>query len=195
MEANTDTLPLICAVIDCQGFMIGKNFHVRELGIAWVDGEKSVEFNCNETLSDLPGNVQRGLRYQRNYVHGIEVLTANLTSFKEKDIQVVVRAWYLLVRNSAQPYFACKNNQMGNILTKMGLSYVDLTKSPLKVPTIAEIDSKSTRWFCSCHGLHTHSLRADNIRCAERKSSLYWRWIENEMKEISLSSSMVSTEE
>lgn len=188
METNQTTLPLICAVIDCQGFMIGRDFYVRELAVATQHHQVSIEVNTRINLTEQPNTVQRALRYQTQNIHGLPISSRLGRGVHESKIHTIIRSWLVLLKTNDRTFLACKNHQMGNILSKIGLTYVDLSRGSIKVPPYAELDKSSEPWICSKHThlTTTNELNPHTIRCAERKAGLFWKWIDREVETTKL---------
>lgn len=190
-ETNESTITQICAVVDCQGFMLGRDFYVRELSIEFENGGACLPVRTGLRLSELSSKQQRQIRYESNNIHGLSLEEPESVSsnglINQSDVPTVLHAWLAVTINPAEHYFACKNYQLARIMEKAGISCINLDRGSIKVPSLMELDAKfgHSPWFCAHHhNLPTNKIKRNTLRCASRKTTLLKAWINNHITEM-----------
>lgn len=188
-----ERLKNVCAVIDMQGYLIGGKFFPREIAVCNKEVEISLEIDISlkrENISKFKDLIN--YRFQKYIVHGIPLESTRaklgLKVQKSEKLEMVVTYLYNKVKTIEKGVLACKNNQVSEVLERLGIPHINLRHLPIEgeiCPKMKELDMKIGKglvWFCPLHTcLPTTREGRDKMRCALRKSQYIWVWIQSEL--------------
>ena len=190
MSSNLEKAMNICAVMDIQGFSIGKSFYPREVAIVSEDLKVCFEID-SQIPKDLKIKSFRSFSFQKHQIHGIPVENVIKERSSQiinlKDLQNFLLEIYCRIRTEEKTLIAIKNQQLAKILNEYNIPYFDLEKEKIGYeicPPLHRFDSFNFRndYFCLLHFLlncNSHHLKT---RCSLRKSAYIWSWISNKIQ-------------
>jgi hypothetical protein len=167
----------ICAVVDAQGFYINNKFFVRELSMVSDELTICIEFDPGFNWHELSQEDKNIIMYSTKYIHGLYFRPFNPDKHnylnKSEDIGFVLQKWYQMVATNQKYLFAHKNNQLGKILTELGIQCIDL--SELNFPTYDKIQQKYGDVYLCAYHKRPRSFTKCNLTCAYRKACHLYR--------------------
>lgn len=175
----------ICAVIDAQGFCLtNKQFIPRE--IAFVCDQFAVIYEVIPEISDEVRNkFKTEFEFQEFYIHGLPIhqLTDSTTrkTIKQSQLPQLIMELYASVMKSEKSSIAVKNVYLENYLKNLSIPFYNLEIFSVGFelcPTLELFGSYANTFFCS---LHCNIRNRPFGRCAFKKASAIWAWLNNKL--------------
>jgi hypothetical protein len=167
-----DKVGRVCAVVDAQGFTIGRDFIVRELAIR---GERVDSCLLFKVHSCKKLRVERAvLDYQSHFVHGLSFRGAATSKSLSttNSVTAVLVAWHRMVATTERPLFACLNPAVAELLRKEGIPFLDLHEvTQLPSSTLLRQIYPEKR-VCK-----HHKWTRPAVRCAQAKACQLWQFL------------------
>lgn len=155
----------VCAAIDVQGFQIGKTFHARELSFITENTECCIELQPD--VDTTRSYNYRCVKFQSYQIHGLGLKTVDSLAPPSSNIESVIYSLYQSHHTNSHQYLACKNTQVGDILTKLRIPFVDLRGYDI----VCKRDILCLN--------HTEvSIHPRSLTCAYRKARAIWDYVE-----------------
>ena len=177
----------ICAIIDAQGFFIRKTFYPREISI--VNNEYQI---CFEILPEINVDTKvdnfKQFSIQQHQLHGIPV--QQLLEEKTKrvfccsQLRQIVEEIYFRVRTENKKLLGVKNQQVATLLKEYQIPFFNFETEEVGgevCPTLSTFDKFSTSIFCPLHAVLKRKLNEQYHRCALRKASMIWDWLDRKI--------------
>ena len=180
-DCDEQSLTMVCAAVDVQGFDVKKVFYPRILTVASCNGLCDFEFKPE--LPSLSPKDQRTVNFLQNKYHGYSsfgpVSLHEIGVFKSNDLITVLKAAHNLLSSQEKPYFGVANNHLAKILRNNSIPFVDLTKGQTSAPSHKKLDIKyKTNWTCT---KHLPSIYSSSFVCSKRKVSNLWQWLQEKI--------------
>lgn len=177
----------ICAVIDAQGFFIGKTFFPRE--ISFVNNEYQL---CFEVFTYIPEEFRaknsKLFYFQEKKLHGIPIRQVLPKKSKKvieaSELEALILSMHLLLSTSEKTLFGVKNQQLAKILEECEIPIFNLEKEEVggeKCPALPYFDRFKIYYYCRIHQDTSPSLD-ESHRCALFKSTAIWDWLNTKHK-------------
>ena len=177
-DSNESSLPLICAIIDLQGFFVEKKFFPRIITVN--DGNCVKDYEFDPLLPSLSAKDEKTVNFLQYKFHGYSKSgpapdTPGNFSFLPRQLVPVLKTIYTSVASQDKPYFGVANNHLASILKEELIPFVDLTVGSGSAPSHKQLDLKyKCDWICS---KHIKSSTAKFI-CSKRKVTNLWKWLQ-----------------
>ena len=127
MELDLSTITKIFGAIDVQGFMIGRQFQVRELALKTINEDPEV-FMVKPSISyhQLSNECKRMIVHQSSNLHNLAYEHGQF-DLKQNEVITKIRDWILTNKEKHRQYVAVLNGQLARMLSEAGIEYIDLT--------------------------------------------------------------------
>ena len=178
----------ICGVLDVQGFNVGKHFFTRKIGFVNNDYELCFEIKCNINKEVREKN-ERTLSHQKWQIHGIPINPVLEDCSKRlvdcSKLNNLIEEIYCRVKTENKPLIGIKNHFLAKILDEIEIPYFNFERERIggeSCPPLQLFDRFHKDPFCRLHSVLAPGVLVNHYRCALRKSSNIWEWLENKNK-------------
>lgn len=170
-----DQVGRVCAVVDAQGFTLGKRFYVRELAIRSPNHSACLLVRVQLPRRPISAREHTTLAYQTKFIHGLSLsgITKEVLS-GDKSVGITLKAWHALLSSKECSLFACKNHYVTALLEKYKIPYLDLN-TVYQVPSLVVLN-QTYPLLKSCNN---HAWTSSQVRCAQRKADQIWQSLRN----------------
>ena len=127
MELDRTTITKVFGAIDCQGFMIGKQFQVRELAMKTINDDPEVYLvKPSINYHQLSKESKRMIIHQSSNLHNLSYENGNF-DITQNQVLTKIKDWINKNSGDIRPLVAVLNGQLAKNLSDAGIAYVDLT--------------------------------------------------------------------
>jgi hypothetical protein len=181
----------VCAIVDAQGFNFEDRFVARELAIC-SDGGLTLcqELNPHMDFKSLSPSEKDTVIHSTKFIHGLFYCPFNHVEHAflphSNDIGPLLKLYYNMIATTDKPLFAFKNKSLKAILNEQEIPSLDLDDPNCKFPSLQDIENAfGDRYACGYHKKPPRDGRNIAYRCAYRKCANIWRYIKQQLQDLS----------